>query len=145
MDADMFKGMKEVVFRRLTGVKKATFKEMLAVLEAAAVEKKASGGCPGKLPVQGQLLMMLEYWREYRTYLHIARSRGISESTAYKNIRWCEDTLIKSGRFTLPGKKALRGSGPNDEVVLVDVTETPIERPKKSSDAAIRVRKSGTR
>ena len=145
MDADMFKGMKEVVFRRLTGVKKATFKEMLAVLEAAAVEKKASGGRPSKLTVQGQLLMMLEYWREYRTYLHIARSRGISESTAYKNIRWCEDTLIKSGRFTLPGKKALRGSGPNDEVVLVDVTEAPIERPKKSSDAAIRVRKSGTR
>lgn len=145
MDSERFEGMREAVFRRLTGVKKATFKEMLDVLEAAAVEKKASGGRPGKLTVQGQLLMMLEYWREYRTYLHIAQSRGISESTAYKNIRWCEDTLIKSGQFTLPGKKALRESGQNYEVVLVDVTETPIERPKKSRGAAIRVRRSGTR
>jgi len=136
MDTDMFKGMKEVVFRRLTGVKKATFKETPVVLEAAAVEKKASGSRPGKLTVQGQLLMMLEYWREYRTYLHIARSRGISEGTAYKNIRWCEDMLIKSGRFTLPGKKALRGSGPNDEVVLVDVTETPIERTRLPTKSA---------
>ncbi len=36
-----------------------------------------------------------------------------------------------SGRFRLPGKKQLvRGFG-NPEVVVVDVTETPIERPKR--------------
>lgn len=145
MDEVTFAGMRDEVFRRLTGVKKATFKEMLDVLEAAEAKKKAFGGRPSKVPVRGQLLMMLEYWREYRTYLHIAQSRGISESAAYKSIRWCEDTLIKSGQFTLPGKKALRESGRNYEVVLVDVTETPVERPKKSSDVAIRGRRSGTR
>lgn len=145
MDEVTFDGMRDSVFRRLTGIKKATFKEMLEVLEAAEVKKKACGGRPSKVPVRGQLLMMLEYWREYRTYLHIAQSRGISESAAYKSIRWCEDTLIRSGQFTLPGKKSLRESGRNYEVVLVDVTETPVERPKKSREAVIRERRNDTR
>lgn len=57
----------------------------------------------------------------------------MSESSAWQSIRWCEDTLIKSGQFTLPGKKSLRESGRNYEVVLVDVTETPVERPKKAT------------
>jgi hypothetical protein len=39
-----------------------------------------------------QLLMMLEYWREYRTYFHIGQAYGLSESAAYRNIKWCEDT-----------------------------------------------------
>lgn len=92
-----------------------------------------------------RLLMTLEYWREYRTYLHIAQGRGVSESSAWQSIRWCEDTLIKSGQFTLPGKKSLRESGRNYEVVLVDATETPMERPKKSNAAVIRARKDDTR
>ncbi len=86
--------------------------------------------------------MTLEYWREYRTYLHIGHSYGVSESTAYRNIRWCEDTLIKSGAFTLPGKKALVGSDRAYEVVLIDATETPVERPQKNSVATIRARKT---
>ena len=69
----------------------------------------------------------------------------MSESSAWQSIRWCEDTLIKSGQFTLPGKKSLRESGRNYEVVLVDATETPVERPKKSNAAVIRARKDDTR
>ena len=34
-------------------------------------------------------------------------------------------------RFALPGKKALLKSDIKYEVVLIDATETPIERPKK--------------
>ena len=40
---------------------------------------------------------------------------------------------MKSGKFTLPGKKALQSSDLAIEVILVDATEQPIERPKKSS------------
>ena len=46
------------------------------------------------------------------------------------NIRWIEDTLIKYEDFSLPGKKELLQNN-QLEVVLTDVTESLIERPKK--------------
>jgi hypothetical protein len=75
--------------------------------------------------------MTLEYLREYRTYFHISRSYGISESACYPNIRWVEDTLIKDKQFSLPGRKALLKSDMKYELILIDATKTPIERPKK--------------
>ncbi|SPR14136.1 IS5 family transposase ISOt6 [Orientia tsutsugamushi] len=38
--------------------------------------------------------MVLEYLREYRTYFHIGQNYGISESLAYKAVKWV-DTLVK--------------------------------------------------
>lgn len=76
--------------------------------------------------------MALEYWREYRTYFHIGQSWGVNESTAYRIIRRIENTLITSRAFSLPGKKKLQISDYRVEVVVVDVTETPVERPKKN-------------
>ena len=145
MEIQGFEDMPDVTFRRLTGVRKRTFSEMSAVLEKAEARRKARGGKPNRLAVETRLVMMLEYWREYRTYLHIGHSYGVSESTAYRNIRWCEDALIKSGAFTLPGKKALVKSDMKYEIVLIDATETPVERPKKSSVATTQERKSATR
>lgn len=75
--------------------------------------------------------MTLEYLREYRTYFHIATNYGISESACQRNIRWVEDTLIKHKDFALPSRKKLVKSDVSYEVVLIDATETPIERPKK--------------
>jgi hypothetical protein len=93
--------------------------------------KKARGGRPNKLSVEDTLIMALEYFREYRTYFHIGGSYGISESYAYKLTHWVEEILIKSGKFSLPGKKALLKSDAEYEVIFVDATETPVERPKK--------------
>lgn len=76
--------------------------------------------------------MMLEYWREYRTYFHIGQARGISESAAYRNIKWCENTLAKSKAFRLLGRKAAAAAECVFDVVLIDATETPIEWPKKT-------------
>jgi Helix-turn-helix of DDE superfamily endonuclease len=75
--------------------------------------------------------MAMEYIREYRTYFHIATNYGISESVAFKIIRWIEDTLIKHPDFALPGRKALLKTDMEYNVVLVDSSEIPIERPKK--------------
>jgi hypothetical protein len=107
MELQEVEGMPNATFRRLTGVRKRTFLEMVSVLHTAEAHRKAQGGKPNHLTVATRLVMTLEYWREYRTYLHIGHSYGGSERTAYRNIRWCEDTLIKSGAFTLPGKNAL--------------------------------------
>lgn len=88
--------------------------------------------------------MALEYIREYRTYFHISQSYGVSESTAYESIKWIENTLIKHPDFALPGRKALLKSDMDDEVVLMDVTETPIERPKKSKKLIIQGKRRDT-
>jgi len=139
------KSLTKEQFRRLTGVKRVVFEKMLSVLHPAHVAKKARGGRPNKLSVEDTLMMALEYLREYRTYFHIGGSYGISESYSYKLIRWVEDTLIKSGEFSLPGKKELLKSDMEYEIVLVDATETPVERPKRGSENGIPGRKSGTR
>lgn len=83
------------------------------------------------------LLLALEYIREYRTYFHISQGYGISESSAYRTSRWVENTLIKHPDFALPGRKALLKSDMQYEVVLIDATETPIERPKKNKSTSI--------
>lgn len=119
----------EEEFRRLTGVKKKTFGEMVLILKRA--EQKKRGGPRGNLGIEDRLLMALEYLREYRTYFHIGKSYGLSESAAYRNCRWVEDTLIESGEFSLPGRKALTKSDRDYEVILIDASESPIERPKK--------------
>lgn len=116
-------------FRRITGVKRVTFNKMVEIIKP----NKKTGGRPHKLSLEDMLLMTLEYLREYRTYAHIAASYGVSETRVFENIRWIENILIKSKEFSLPGKKALLKSDCEFEVVLVDATETPVERPKKNN------------
>ena len=128
-------------FRRLTGIKRTTFELMISILSEADAALKAEGGKPNKLIIEDRLLMTLEYLREYRTYFHISRSYGISESACYRNIRWVEDTLIKDGKFSLPGRKALLKSDVENEVVLIDATESPIERPKKNKNNFIQAKR----
>jgi hypothetical protein len=43
-----------------------------------------------------------------------------------------ETLLVKSGRFRLPGKRQLQQQDAAWDVVVVDVTEVAIERPKKN-------------
>lgn len=131
-------------FRRLTGVKRSTFKKMTEILIEAEVEKKARGGRPNKQCMEDRLLMALEYLREYRTYFHIAQSYGISESACYRNVRWIEDTLIKHPDFALPGRKELLKNEIEYEVLVIDATETPIERPKKSKNTFILEKRKST-
>lgn len=137
MKYDQVKNLEEEKFRRLTGVKHSTFLKMVDILKEADLKKKEQGGRKNKLTIENQLLMALEYLREYRTYFHIGQNYGISESSAYKAVRWIEDILIKHPDFALPGKKVLVKSEMDYELVLIDATESPIERPKKSKDIII--------
>jgi hypothetical protein len=132
-------------FRRVTGVKRKTFEKMIEILTVAEKIKKARGGRPNDLSIEDRLLMTLEYLREYRTYAHIAASYGLSESNTFENIRWIEDTLVKSKEFSLPGRKALAKSDNEFEIILIDATESPIERPKKNNANTTLARKKDTR
>jgi len=93
MRYEQLEDMGDENFRRLTGVKRVTFEHMKNILIEETQKKKANGGRPSKLSVADQLLMALEYIREYRTYFHTGRSYDVSESSAYKTIKWIEDTL----------------------------------------------------
>jgi len=143
MKFEMIKHLSSEKFRRLTGVKRTTFTKMILILAQSERDKQVKGGRKNKLSTENMLLMTLEYIREYRTYFHVSQSYGVSESTAYKTVKWVEDTLIKHPDFALPGRKALLKSDAEYEVILIDATETPIERPKKSRSASIQERRNG--
>ena len=144
MKYEHIKGYADEKFRRITGVKRSTFEKMLEILRPEKEKLTAKGGPKPKLSLEDMLLSALEYLREYRTYAHVAASYGISESSIFRIIRWVEDTLIKDGTFSLPGRKALLKSDMEYEIVLIDATEMPVERPKRGSESGIRERKSST-
>jgi hypothetical protein len=132
--------LKDEEFKRSTGVQHSTFEKMLKVVEAGLRDF----GRPPKLSRADQLLMTLMYWREYRTEFHIGLSYGVSESTVCRTIRKVEDALIKSEQFHLPGKKVLQSSDTVIEIVLVDASEQPIERPKKDKKGITAAKRSVT-
>jgi hypothetical protein len=140
MRYETIKQLKDADFKRLTGVQRETFETMLAVVEKGLRDF----GRPTKLSRADQLLLTLLYWREYRTEFHIAQSYGISEATVCRTIQKVENALVRSGKFRLPGKKALQPSDTVFEVVLVDVSEQPIERPKKAKNGITAAKRSAT-
>jgi len=131
-------------FRRVTGVHRPTFAKMMEILRPKLTEKLSRGGRKPALSLEEMLLAALEYWREYRTYAHIAASYGIHESNMYRLIKWIENVLVKDGTFSFPGKKALLKSDTEYEVVLIDATETPVERPKRGKNIGIPAKRNGT-
>ena len=120
--------LKPPVFKRLTGVLPDTFLAMCTALE----QHLPTGGRPATHCLQDRLLITLMYWREHRTLAHIGQTYGLSESAVCRTIHAVEIALLRSGKFTLPGKKALVKSDIIFEVVEMDTTECPVERPKKS-------------
>ena len=58
------------LFKELFGVKKEVFLQMRDVLIAAYEQRRHRGGRRTKLTPGDQLLLTLQYWREYRTMAH---------------------------------------------------------------------------
>ncbi len=130
MNSKIAQKLSDEHFKRRFGVHRATFKQLLKALKPLWRPTPKPGVKP-KLALDERVLICLEYWREYRTYFHIGSSWGVSEATVYRIVRWVEDHLIQCGQFRLAGKKQLvRGFG-RPQVVVMDVTETPIERPSR--------------
>ena len=137
---DKFEKVNEESFKRLVGVKKATFEVMVEEYKKAEVERKKEhkiGGRKPKLCEEDRVLFMLEYYREYRTLYHMGIDYGISEGQASKLVRDVENVLIKSGKFSLPSKRALYEADNEIEFIIIDATESPIDRPKKNKKTII--------
>ena len=93
----------------------------------------ATKGRRPKLSVEDQVLLCLSYWREYRTLFHVATSYAVSEPTVSRIVRHVEDCLIKSNLFNLQ-KSLPEGECIDWNIVIVDATEIPIQRPKKTEE-----------
>ena len=131
-------------FKRYCGVERKTFERICEIVRSKSVAQRLVAGRPPQLEIADQVLLTLEYWREYRTMFHLGASWGISESSVSRIIARVEDILTDSEEFVLPGRRGADLS-PDIEIVVVDVAESPIERPKKNKSDIIRARKSGTR
>lgn len=116
-------------FKRMYGVTRETFWFMVQVVRDA---KQGSRGTYAKLSIPDQILLTLQYWREYRTLFHIGQDWGIHESTAQRTVKRIEEMLIKSQEFSLPSQRELAKTTTEIKVVVVDVAESEIERPKKN-------------
>jgi hypothetical protein len=122
---------KEAVFKRLYGVKPDTFEKMLAILQKEYDKMHRAGGSPPKMTVKDKLTATLKYLREYRTMESIGADYGVSKSTVCESIQWVENTLGKDKTFKLPDKRVLKETYDTIQYMIVDVTESPIQRPKK--------------
>lgn len=136
-------------FKRLVGVNRETFDRMVS--EAIRLTRKPRSkkrgkkrGRKEKLSKQDQILMLLMYYREYRPFFHTGSSFGISETQCWRIITRLEQLLIKSNLFHIPGKKRLM-SDIDWKVILVDVSEHPIERPKKNNEDIIQEKRKDIR
>lgn len=143
MTYEQFKHLKSSAFKRRCGVQPETFEQMADLLRPQ-LDRKGKRGGQCKLSVEDQLLLVLEYWREYRTQFHISTTWGLSESAVCRLIGKVETLLMRSGKFRLPGKKQLYQQAAAGAVLVVDVTESPIERPQKNSAVTTVARKSST-
>jgi hypothetical protein len=137
------KQLKPADFKQIIGITPATYEDMLEVITQAYRMKHEKGGRPAKLSLSDQLFMALKYWRQYVTQKELAYEFEVGEATVHDTIVWVEDTLVKCGKFSLPGKKTLLENNEID-IVLVDVTESPIERPQKNNANGIPVKRNGT-
>lgn len=74
-------------FRRITGVKRATFDKMVEILWKSYAEKHRRRGRKPKPSIEDLLLSTLEYLREYRTYAHIAASEKKGQPKEYRETK----------------------------------------------------------
>ena len=140
MNYEQLTELEDEAFKRYCGVRREIFNEMREVQRVAERAKRKSGR-PG-MSLENQLLLTLQYWREYRTLFHVGKDSGVHESTAQRIVCKVEQRLLASGRFKLPPRDRALALGEDLELVLMDATESPIERPKKNSGATIAARKN---
>jgi hypothetical protein len=126
-----------MILNKITGVKKETFEAMAEVLRGAYAQKHKHRGRRAKPPTEDQLVMSLRYV----TQKELSFEFEAGEVAVHDTIVWVENMSVKSGTFSLPGRKALLEDN-EIEAVLADVTESPAESPKKNSGNGIRTKRN---
>jgi hypothetical protein len=142
--------LSEKEFKLITGVTREVFWEMLGELIRKYEDEHAAGGQRG-MAVELRLTLALEYWREYRTFRHMANDHQISKTEINRAVMWVEEVLSKSEEFKLCDiKERFANKEEEDgedeaEIILIDVEEQPIERPKYEQEKSYSGKKNGIR
>ena len=111
-------------YKEIFGVEKYVFDRLLRLLEVAdAYQRKSTAGRKSKLSVLDKLVITLMYWREYRTYRHIAFDYGVGKTQIGDAVLWVENTIIASGLCNLKSARELRDNPSKIKIAIVDVTE----------------------
>lgn len=126
--------LSDAEFKRLCGVSRETFGEMVEVIRPT-LDRQGRRSGQAKPSVEDQLLVALEYWQEYRSLFHIGVSCGLHDTTVGRIVRKVENLLIRCGKFRLPSQRQLYQPGWEWKVRMVDVSEMEIERPPKNRNA----------
>jgi hypothetical protein len=76
MKYESIEKLNSIAFKRRCGVRKKTFQSMVKAIKSFRnINKRSNKGAKPALDIEEQVLVTLEYWREYRTYFHIATRR----------------------------------------------------------------------
>jgi len=79
---------------------------LLTIVKEAIAQRPTKRGKDAKLSIEDQILVMLQYDREYTTFFSIGGMWEVHESTAHRTVKRIEDILVKSGFFALQVIKA---------------------------------------
>ncbi len=119
-------------FKRTTGISEESFRYLLNQLRALLTceREKAPMKRRGKKSahsLKDKLLLTLYYLRHYVTFSTLGQIFGICESYSNKIYHRISEILVKV--FHVDSRKRLMNT--DLEAILIDVSEQPIERPKK--------------
>ncbi len=84
---------------------------MVRIVKSKEKEKRKSGR-PPKLRLEDQILVTLQYLREYRTYYHIGKTWKISESNVCRIVHKIENILIQGAKISPPWKERIMENRP---------------------------------
>jgi len=137
--------LKDKEFKMITGVTREVFEKMLNVLKEQYARDHMGGGARG-ISVELRLTLALEYWREYRSVRHMAVAHELPKSTINDAILWVEERLIEREEFKLKElKERFKPEESEIKIVMIDVSEQPIERPKYGQETSYSGKKNSTR
>lgn len=119
----------DIKFRRYSGVTKKIFYLMCSIM--VEFRSKKNLGAPFGLDVQEEVLMFLEYLRNYSSMEKLAIEYGITIATVHRVIHKLKDVLSADGRISvLPSNEIIFENKSDDflEEKIIDVTEIAILR-----------------
>jgi len=119
------------ICKRLFGIKFELLETILVKVQNQnqkylAENPTSNRGIDGEFSISNQLLLTLEYLRQYPTFLSLGFSYGISESYANKIFHKTRAILADIIGLKNPNKLKYK----DVKTVIIDVTVQPIERPK---------------
>lgn len=120
---------------RLFGIKFEFFETILGKVQQKENEylldnPLSNRGLEGEFSLPNQLLLTLEYLRQYPTFLSLGFSYGISESYANKIFHKIRPILADIVGLKNPDKLKYKDL----KKVIIDVTVQPVERPQKNQE-----------